>query len=187
MKKTIAMLIAATAIVAAASIAADAQGIGGGGVGTGGVGAGGFGAGGAPIGGIPGVAPNNLVITNRPGPQQRFRQITLAGRIPTDPAKTVAGAKIVRLSVNGEIVPMTLDTESSSAELLFDPDFDYGRQLYEAILTKPVTVIGDERLRSEISEAASSPPANARVLKIDGFVFDRLSPYMVVRSVEDAN
>ncbi len=147
---------------------------------------GGIGGGGFSSGGIGGASPNNLVIPNLPGPQQRFRQLKLAGRIPTDPAKEPAGARIVRLRVNGEIVPMALDTETASGELQFDPDSNYGRQLYQAILTKPITVVGDERMRSQIIEAASNP-TNPRVMKIDGYVFDRLGPYMVLRSVESAN
>ena len=180
MKKTIVILIASAPILWWSMIA-SAQGVPGG---VGGIGAGGFTSGGIAA---PGLSPNNMVVPNLPGPQQRFRQLKLAGRIPTDPAKEPAGARIVRLSVNGEIVPMALDTETTSGELQFDPgDSNYGRQLYQAILTKPITVVGDERLRSEITEAASNT-ANPRVLKIDGYVFDRLSPYMVVRSVEDAN
>ena len=190
MRKAIAILIASAAIqaTAIASSALAFPGVGGG-IGVGGFGGGGVGAGGITggrFGGAPGMSPNNMVVTNLPGPQQRFRQLKLAGRIPTDPAKEPAGAKIVRLRVNGEILPMALDTETNSGELQFDPESDYGRQLYQAILTKPITVVGDERMRSEISEAASNP-ANSRVLKIDGYVFDRLGPYMVLRSVEDAN
>jgi hypothetical protein len=183
-QKTIALVVAAGAIVVGASFPAFAQGHGGGGIGAGMGGFGGF-AGGAGVN-APGMSPNNLLIPNRPGPQQRFRQINLAGHIPADPAKTSAGTKIIRLSVNGEIVPMALDTETSSADLQFDPESDYGRQLYQAVLERPVTVVGDERLRSEIVEAASTP-AGRRVVKIDGYVFDRLSPYMVVRSVKDAD
>src|SRR5216683_1010125 len=180
MRKAIAILIASAAIQATA-IASSAWAFPAGG---GGIGAGGFTGG--RFGGAPGMSPNSMLVPNLPGPQQRFRQLKLAGRIPTDPAKEPAGAKIVRLRVNGEILPMALDTETNSGELQFDPESDYGRQLYQAILTKPITVVGDERMRSEISEAASNP-ANTRVLKIDGYVFDRLGPYMVVRSVEDAN
>jgi hypothetical protein len=189
MQKAIAMMFA-SAVVAATMVSSNAlafsgAGVGGGGGGHGGVGGfGGFSGNVSP--GAAGIAPNNMMFQNLPGPQQRFRQLKLAGQIPTDPAKAAAGAKIVRLSVNGEIVPMALDTETSSGELQFDPNSDYARQLYQAILERPVTVVGDERMRSQIIEAASDQ-TNTRIVKIDGFVFDRLSPYMVINHVQDAN
>lgn len=181
--------IIATAFVSAAIgamlIPATASAFSGGGVGGGGFG-GGVG-GGFPVSpGGAGISANNMMFQNLPGPQQRFRQMDLAGRIPTDPSKAALGTKIVRLSVNGEIVPMAVDTETAGADVQFQPDTDYARQLYQAIFDKPVTVVGDERLRSEIMEAASDT-SSTRIVKIDGYVFDRLSPYMVVKSVQDAN
>ncbi|MGH7949576.1 MAG: hypothetical protein ACREQF_10150, partial [Candidatus Binataceae bacterium] len=67
---------------------------------------------------------------------QRFRDLQLIGRVPADKDKLPQGARLIRLRVNGKDVTMTLDTEESSADLTFDPNQRFARELYHAVLTK---------------------------------------------------
>jgi len=75
---------------------------------------------------------------------------------------------------------MRLDTELQSAELQFDPNDNYARDLYQSILTKRVEVVGRQDLRDEIVRAADE----SKPLDVEGYVFDRTSPYLVVKSVK---
>jgi hypothetical protein len=192
MNRIIPGAFAFAAVLTMASLA-NAQfaggGFGGGGFGGGGFSGAGIGAGvgaaAVTAGGIPGVSPGSMIVPNPPGASQRFRDLKIAGRIPADPAKLPSGARIVQLRVNGQTVPMALDTEvANSGDLQFDPSYGYGRDLYRSMLSRPVTVVGDEALRNQIMQAASDP--KSAPMEVDGYIFDRLSPYFVVRSVAEA-
>ncbi len=143
--------------------------------------------------GVQAGAPSGLQVT--PGPNlnlggplifpmrrapQRFRDLNLAGRVGVDPAKLPPEAKIVRLRLDGRIIPMRLDTELASAELQFEPDSNYGRELYRAILTKQVAVVGAAPLRDAL-QAAADKSAQAEV---EGYVFNLTSPYLVLKAVK---
>ena len=45
-------------------------------------------------------------------------------------------------------------------------------------------VVGDQKLRSQIANAAAANPSKPVV--VDGFVYDRMTPYLVLVSVGDA-
>lgn len=75
---------------------------------------------------------------------------------------------------------MRLDTETQGADLEFNPDDAYARDLYRSITTKRVEVVGQQDLRNEIAQAAEQ----SKPLQIEGYVFDRTSPYFVVKSVK---
>jgi hypothetical protein len=117
--------------------------------------------------------PSTYLIT------QRYRRLKIAGRFPVDEQHLPKSAKIVRLSVNGRVIPMRLDTELVSADLEFPRARSYGRDLYRAILTKRIEVVGNSAMRQQIVAAA----AKSTPLQIKGYVFDRTSPYLVVQSV----
>jgi hypothetical protein len=155
---------------------------------TGGVGGGGFNPG---AGAGQSINPGNIQVNspNLPLPgfiapesgtaPQRYRDLTVVGRTPADPATLPQGARIVRLRVDGRLIPMAIDTELGIGELTFGTDQRYARELYEAILTKRVEVVGEEQLRKRIIWSAdNNAPAEIR-----GYVFNPLKPYMVVRSV----
>jgi hypothetical protein len=110
---------------------------------------------------------------------QRFRQLNVTGDVGLKEANLPAGARIVRLRVDGRDIYMRLDTELSSAVLQFDPNAGYAQELYRAILTKRIEVVGKQELRDQIMAAADK----AQPLKIEGYVFDRTSPFLVVKSV----
>jgi hypothetical protein len=112
---------------------------------------------------------------------QRFRNLKVAGRIPVDEAKLPKDAKVVRLRVNGNTIAMRLDTEVASADLKFGPGQEYAKELYRSVLTKRIEVIGDAALRDQIVQAA----AQSKIVEIEGYVFDRTSPYLVVRTVSE--
>jgi len=112
---------------------------------------------------------------------QRFRDLTVVGDVGLKESDLPAGSKIIRLRVDGHDVYMRLDTEISSAELQFDPNAGYARDLYRAILTKRIEVVGKQELRDQITASADK----AHPLKVEGYVFDRVSPFLVVKSVSN--
>ncbi|HYL58144.1 MAG TPA: hypothetical protein VEU51_04690 [Candidatus Acidoferrales bacterium] len=184
MRRLLAVAVGAAAMVMIGS-ATGALGFGGG---VGSPGGGGFGG----IGGVasmpsaPGLSLSSTMLILSPGAApQRFRELNMAGRVPADPAKLPKDARIVTLRINGQTVPMALDAEAFRGELHFDPTSDYGRELYHSMLTKPIEVVGDENLRSQIAQVAASP-TGSKPIQISGYVFDRLSPYLVLRSVNVA-
>ena len=113
---------------------------------------------------------------------QRFRQINLVGRVPADEKTLPSGSRLVRLRVNGQLVTMRIEDETMSPDLTFDTNSPYSKDLYRAILTKRVEVVGDAAMRTRILDAVTQKQA----IQIDGYAFDRLSPYLVLRSVSSA-
>ena len=153
-------------------------GVGAGGIGgMGGINAGSISVGGAGIpgfnGGVAGLGP----VFRMP---QRFRDLNVTGQVGVEKTSLPLNATIIRLSLDGREIPMRLDTEQQSADLQFNPDEGYGKDLYRSILTKRVEVVGRAELREQIAQAAEQ----SKPLKIEGYVFDRTSPYFVVKSVQ---
>lgn len=112
-------------------------------------------------------------------PPQQFRNLNVAGDVGLKESDFPAGSKIVHLRVDGHDVYMRLDTELHDAELQFDPNAGYARDLYRAILTKRIEVVGQQDLRDQIMASADK----AQPIKVRGYVFDRTSPFLVVKSV----
>jgi len=131
-----------------------------------------------PISSLPSLNVNAFMPDGSMAPQ-RYRDLKVAGKVAAPGAKVPADARIVRLKVNGRIIPMALDNEVASSVLEFGPNQRYAKDLYDAILTKRITVVGDQFETTRIIDAASSQ----KPLVIEGYVFDRMSPYMVVKSV----
>jgi hypothetical protein len=184
MRKAMTTFVAAAAMVALGSVS-NAAAFGGAGGSVGGAGFGGI-SGAPALSSAPGLSlgASMFVYSNGAAPQ-RFRELNMAGRVPADPLKLPKDAKIVTLRVNGQMISMALDAEAFRGELRFDPGSDYGRELYRSVLTKPIEVVGSADLRNQIAQAAANPPAS-KPIQIDGYVFDRLSPYLVLRSVSAA-
>jgi len=152
--------------------------------GGGGFGGSGFGGGGVRAGGIGGISgPVSIGVPFIPGFEmmpQRFRDLNVTGMVGVKPGSQPLHSTTIRLTLDGHEIPMQLDTELQSAELQFNPDDSYARDLYRSILTKRVEVVGQENLRDQIAEAAEQ----SKPLQIEGYVFDRTSPYLVVKSVK---
>ena len=172
---TIAMVLAAVATASAFPGAGGGGGFGGGGIGGAGFSGGGFGLGGAPgvSPGVSGLGPTFIM-------PQRFRDLNVVGRVGIDPSKQPPNATIIQLRLDGREIPMRLDTETQGAQLEFDPNDAYARDLYRSITTKRVEVVGQPELRNEVAQAADQ----TRPLQIEGYVFDRTSPYFVLKSVK---
>ena len=119
--------------------------------------------------------------TPRERAPQRFRDLTVVGAVGLKESDLPAGAKIVRLRVDGRDVFMRLDTELNGADLQFDPNAGYARDLYRSILTKRIEVVGQQGLRDQIMASADK----AQPIKVEGYVFDRTSPFLVVKSVSN--
>jgi hypothetical protein len=172
---------AALAIGLALASAPAAWAFPGGGVG--GVGAAG-GIGGFSAPSIGSVTGGNISVVNGLGPTfrmpERFRELKVVGQIGSNRMVVPPNATMVRLRLDGQEIPMQLDTELHSAELQFNPNADYARDLYRSILTKRIEVVGQPELRDQIAAAA----AEKKPVQIEGYVFDRDSPYMVVKSVK---
>ena len=155
---------------------------GGGGFGGGGMSGGGFAGGGVHAGGLGGM-PGSIGFPFIPGFEmmpQRFRDLNVTGMVGVKPGSQPLHSTTIRLTLDGHEIPMQLDTELQSAELQFNPDDSYARDLYRSILTKRVEVVGQENLRDQIAEAAEQ----SKPLQIEGYVFDKSSPYLVVKSVK---
>ena len=152
-------------------------GFSGGGFAGGGVRAGGLGAVTGPVSvGVPFIPAE----TSSPMSPQRFRDLNVVGRVGVKPGSKPLHSTTIRLALDGHEIPMQLDTELQSADLQFNPDDTYARDLYRSILTKRVEVVGHQNLRDQIAEAAD----RSKPLQIEGYVFDRTSPYLVVKSVK---
>jgi hypothetical protein len=65
-----------------------------------------------------------------------------------------------------------------------DQGDEVGQDLYRLILSKRLEVVGDQKLRTQIAAAAAANPSKPVV--VDGFVYDRMTPYLVLVSVGDA-
>jgi hypothetical protein len=158
---------------------------GGGGFSGGGVSGGGFAGGGVHIGAVTGGGvsvgvPFIPAETSSAMSPQRFRDLNVTGRVGVKPGSQPLHATTIRLTLDGHEIPMQLDTEVQSAELEFNPDDSYARDLYHSILTKRVEVVGRQNLRDQIAAAAEE----SKPLQIEGYVFDRTSPYLVVKAVK---
>jgi hypothetical protein len=109
-------------------------------------------------------------------------ELAIAGRVATA-SMLPRGATLVRLRLNGRIIPMALDTEVANAELGANPANDYGKALYYSVLKKQMVVIGNAELCNQVAAAADS----SKPLVLQGYVFDHTNPYFVVRSVSDTD
>ncbi|MGO9603647.1 MAG: hypothetical protein ACLQAT_09665 [Candidatus Binataceae bacterium] len=181
-KRTLRVAGFAITVFALAGISSAAHAFPGGGVGAGGFG-GGF-SGGIP-GGVaasgvsPGISAGMPIAAGAASPQ-RFRDLNVTGKVGVDQSKLPPSAPVVRLRLDGQDITMRLNTEEQSAELQFDPNASYAQDLYRSILTKRIEVVGQQSLRDEIAQAA----AQSKPIEVEGYVFDRLSPYFVVKSVK---
>jgi hypothetical protein len=150
--------------------------------GIGGVGAGAGRAGIGAIGGFPGAGPSNIFEPTNVMAPQRYRDLKVSGYFEIAGRKLAPEDRILRFRVNGKVIPMLLGPETTPAKLIFGPNDTYARRLFNAILHKEIIVIGDEFMRDRIVRAA----AQKRLIEVEGYVFDPLSPYMILRSVEPA-
>jgi hypothetical protein len=115
--------------------------------------------------------PDNLSAASYDG------ELPIAGRVAAR-STLPQGAILVQLRVNGRIISMALDTGGATAELGANPADDDNKALYTSIQHKQMVVIGDAEVRNQITAAADS----SKPLVLQGYVFDRTSPYFVVRS-----
>jgi hypothetical protein len=109
-------------------------------------------------------------------------ELPIAGRVATG-STLPQGATLVRLRVNGRVIPMALDTKEAEAELGANPTDDYNKALYNSVLKKQMVVIGNAELCNQIAAAADS----SKPLVLQGYVFDHTNPYFVVRSASDTD
>jgi hypothetical protein len=119
--------------------------------------------------------------TNDP---HHYHEIKLIGRLAKDESGLTIDQQIVRMRVNGQSIPMSINGDAISSTLQFDQGDELGQTLYRLILSKQLEVVGDAKLRSQLAEdAASTPP---KQVLVDGYVYDRMTPYLVLVSVHDA-
>jgi hypothetical protein len=119
--------------------------------------------------------------TNDPN---HYHEIKLIGRLARDGSGLSIDQQIVRMRVNGASIPMSINGDATSSSLQFDEGDELGQVLYRLILSKELDVVGDPKLRNQIAkDAAATPP---KQVLVDGFVYDRTTPYLVLVSVEDA-
>jgi hypothetical protein len=88
------------------------------------------------------------------------------------------------MHVDGREIPMSIDGNAMSDNLQFDQGDELGQTLYHLILGKRLEVVGDQKLRTQLASAAAANPSKPVV--VDGFVYDRVTPYLVLVSVGDA-
>ena len=198
--KSLALFAAAMSFAMTATIAAAAGpgGFGGGGFGGGGRGMsmGGMGfAGFAPpafskiIGGRPDKpsVPSMGSVSAIPFPTQdpnHYHEIKLIGRFTQDESGLTVDRQIVRMRVDGRSIPMSIDGDEMSSSLQFDQGDEMGQNLYRLILSKQLEVVGNQQLRARIADAAATN--RTKQIVVDGFVYDRTTPYLVLVSVGDA-
>jgi hypothetical protein len=137
--------------------------------------------GGGSSGAMSGAMPFFPFPTNDP---RHYHEIKLIGRLAKDQSGLTIDQQIVRMRVDGHSIPMSINGDAISATLQFDQGDELGQVLYRLILSKELEVVGDPKLRTQIAEdAAANPP---KQVLVDGFVYDRVTPYLVLVSVHDA-
>ena len=119
--------------------------------------------------------------TNDPN---HYHEIKIVGRLAKDESGFAIDRQIVRMRVDGRDIPMSIDGDAMSDSLQFDQGDELGQNLYRLILSKRLEVVGDQKLRAQIANAAAASPSKPVV--VDGFVYDRMTPYLVLVSVGDA-
>jgi hypothetical protein len=196
--KSLALFAAAISFAMTATIAAAAGpgGFSGGGGGVPSVGAIGFSAfavsplsmsrvmGGRPD--KPSV-PSMGVLSAIPFPTQdpnHYHEIKLIGQFTNDESGLTVDRQIVRMRVDGRSIPMSIDGDQMSNSLQFDQGDELGQNLYRLILSKQLEVVGNQKLRAQIADAAAAN--RTKQIVVDGFVYDRTTPYLVLVSVGDA-
>jgi len=109
---------------------------------------------------------------------ERFRFLNISGELSGRGTKP---GELGRLRVNGHVIPMVLDTGLARANPRFAWTHHHARELYRAIRTSRIRVIGDPNLKRQIVQAA----AQSKPLEVRGYVFLSAgrSPYMVVREI----
>jgi hypothetical protein len=119
--------------------------------------------------------------TNDPN---HYHEIKIVGRLAKDESGFSIDRQIVRMHVDGREIPMSIDGDAMSDNLQFDQGDEVGQTLYHLILSKRLEVVGDQKLRTQLASAAAANPSKPVV--VDGFVYDRLTPYLVLVSVGNA-
>jgi hypothetical protein len=126
--------------------------------------------------------PQTLVFpTNDPN---HYHEIKIVGRLAKDESGFSIDRQIVRMRVDGRDIPMSINGDAMSDSLQMDQGDELGQDLYRLILSKRLEVVGDQKLRTQIAAAAAANPSKPVV--VDGFVYDRMTPYLVLVSVGDA-
>ena len=126
--------------------------------------------------------PQTLVFpTNDP---DHYHEIKIVGRLARDESGFSIDRQIVRMRVDGRDIPMSINGDAISENFQFDQGDELGQDLYRLILSKRLEVVGDQKLRTQIAKAAAANPSKPVV--VDGFVYDRMTPYLVLVSVNDA-
>ncbi|HEY6421583.1 MAG TPA: hypothetical protein VIX59_21505 [Candidatus Binataceae bacterium] len=110
-------------------------------------------------------------------------QLLIAGRLPVDPAKQPADATVVRLKLNGKLYTMALDIQAARDDLKSEATYDTTNDLYRAMVTKQLEVVGDASLPDQVAKAVEL----SRPIELEGYVYHRTTPYFVVQSVRDAH
>lgn len=140
--------------------AAGAFSVGGGGINAGGVIA----------------APNLAGIPSGEG----YRLFKVSGRVLARGEPVPTNGRVVRLRIEGAIVPMVLDQGPADPEdLSLNRKDEYERDLYHSLLTKEVRVIASDRDVATIEGQNDSPDR----LRIEGSVRGVSSPILTVDSV----
>ena len=113
-----------------------------------------------------------------------YHEIKIVGRLAKDESGFSIDRQIVRMHVDGREIPMSIDGNAMSDNLQFDQGDELGQTLYHLILSKRLEVVGDQKLRTQLASTAAANPSKPVV--VDGFVYDRVTPYLVLVSVGDA-
>ncbi len=126
--------------------------------------------------------PQPLVFpTNDPN---HYHEIKIIGRLAKDESGLSIDRQIVRMRVDGRDIPMSINGDAMSDSLQLDEGDELGQVLYRLILSKRLEVVGDQKLRAQIANAAAAN--SSKPVVVDGFVYDRTTPYLVLVSVGDA-
>ena len=188
-----AMSFAMTATIAAAAGPGGFSGGGGGMPSAGGMGFSGLAISPLSISRVMGGRPSKPSVSSTgvletiPFPTQdpnHYHEIKLIGRFTQDESGLTVDRQLVRMRVDGRSIPMSIDGDQMSNSLQFDQGDELGQNLYRLILSKQLEVVGNQQLRARIADAAAAN--RSKQIVVDGFVYDRTTPYLVLVSVGDA-
>jgi len=115
---------------------------------------------------------------------EHCHEIKLIGRLVKDDSGLTVDQQVVRMRVDGRTFPMSINGDAMSNSLQFDQGDEQGQNLYRMILSNQLEVVGDQKLRAQLADAAAAH--SSKPILVDGYVYDRMTPYLVLVSVGDA-
>jgi len=128
------------------------------------------------ISGTGGAPPTSFFPPSGVSGGEGRRELKVRGRVLKDGETAQPGTEIVHLRFKNSTVAMALESPAPPGDISLSRQDEYARDLYRAIVTKEVQVIGSD---AELARLEHPDSSNGRV-QVEGYVFNRSNPYLVI-------